>query len=112
MLITVCFKKKFFSQVLNKFHFFLNAFNEVIPVAIVMMGDFLSCHVPSHAYAQELKFHLTQLGHYLHDNTPKLKNTTFILLPGPGDRYCGTASASILPRYFFIINIYNKYSRI
>ncbi|VVC32479.1 DNA polymerase epsilon, subunit B,DNA polymerase epsilon subunit B, N-terminal,DNA polymerase [Cinara cedri] len=98
MIIFICDVFLDDPKVLNKFHTFLNAFNEVIPVAIVMMGDFLSCHVPSHVYAQELKFHLTQLGHYLHDNTPELKNTTFVLLPGPGDRYCGTASASILPR--------------
>lgn len=63
------------------------------------MGDYLSCHVPSHEYAQGLKFHLTQLGRYLHDTTPGLcKQTTFVFLPGPGDRYCGAAGASILPR--------------
>lgn len=71
------------------------------------MGDFLSCRVPSHTYAQELKSHLTQLGHYLHDITPGLcKQTTFVLLSGPGDRYCGAAGASILPRYSFTLNIY------
>lgn len=71
------------------------------PVAIVLMGDYLSCCVPSHEYAKELKFHMTQLGHYLRETTPKLcKNTTFVFLPGPGDRYCGAAGASILPRYF------------
>lgn len=65
-----------------------------------MMGDFLSCHVPSHGYAQELKSRLTQLGHYLNSITPELcKHTTFVLMPGPGDRYCGAAGASILPRY-------------
>jgi len=78
----------------------LNSFNDLAPVAIVMMGDFLSCHVPSHAYARELKTHLTQLGHFLHDNTPGLcKHTMFVLLSGPGDRYSGSAGASILPRY-------------
>lgn len=72
-----------------------------------MMGNFLSCHVPSHMYAQELKSHLTQLGHYLHDMTPALcKHSTFILLSGPGDRYCGAAGASILPRYlYFTLNV-------
>lgn len=80
----------------------LNAFNDVVPVAIVLIGNFLSCRVPSHTYAEELKSHLTQLGHYLHDTTPKLcKHTTFVLLSGPGDRYCGAAGASIFPRYFF-----------
>lgn len=64
-----------------------------------MTGDFLSCHVPTYAYAQMLKLHLTQLGRYLHENTPELcKHTTFVLLPGPGDRYCGAAGANILPR--------------
>lgn len=64
-----------------------------------MMGDYFSCHVPSHKYAQELKSHITQLGHFLHDTTPGLcKHTTFVFLPGPGDRYCGAAGASILPR--------------
>lgn len=69
-----------------------------------MMGDYLSCRVPSHIYAQELKSHLNELGHYIHDMTPVLcKQTTFVLLSGPGDRYCGAAGASILPRYFNII---------
>ncbi|CAH1738723.1 unnamed protein product [Aphis gossypii] len=86
-------------KVLRKFHTLLNSFNDLAPVAIVMMGDFLSCHVPSHAYARELKTHLTQLGHFLHDNTPGLcKHTMFVLLSGPGDRYSGSAGASILPR--------------
>lgn len=86
-------------QVLKKLYTFLNAFNDVVPMTIVMMGDFLSCRIPSHAYAHELKSHLAQLGHYLHDRTPELcKHTTFVLLPGPGDRYCGAAGASILPR--------------
>lgn len=89
-----------FLQVLRKFHTLLSSFNDLAPVAIVMMGDFLSCHIPSHAYAQELKTHLTQLGHFLHDNTPILcKYTMFVLLSGPGDRYSGAAGASILPRY-------------
>ncbi|KAL5233415.1 hypothetical protein ACI65C_000825 [Semiaphis heraclei] len=86
-------------KVLRKFHTLLNSFNDLAPVAIVMMGDFLSCRIPSHAYAQELKNHLTQLGHFLHDNTPGLcKHTMFVLLSGPGDRYCGAAGASIFPR--------------
>lgn len=84
----------------------LSTFNDTAPVAIVLMGDYLSCQIPSHAYANELKFHLTQLGHYLHDTTPELcKHTTFILLSGPGDRYCGAAGISILPRYLIILNI-------
>lgn len=71
-----------------------------------MMGNFLSCRIPSHAYAQELKSHLTQLGHYLQNTTPGLcKQTTFVLLSGPGDRYCGAVGASILPRYIFTLNI-------
>lgn len=68
-----------------------------------MMGDFLSCRVPSSTYAHELKSHLTQLGQYLHDMTPGLcEQTTFVLMPGPGDRYCGAAGASILPRFIYI----------
>jgi len=90
----------FFLQVLRKFHTLLSSFNDLAPVAIVMMGDYLSCRIPSHAYAQELKTHLTHLGHFLHDNTPGLcKHTMFVLLSGPGDRYSGAAGASILPRY-------------
>ncbi|CAI6362828.1 unnamed protein product [Macrosiphum euphorbiae] len=86
-------------KVLKKFHTLLNSFNDLAPVAIVMMGDYLSCRIPSHAYAQELKTHLNQLGNFLHDNTPVLcKHTMFVLLSGPGDRYSGAAGASILPR--------------
>lgn len=64
-----------------------------------MMGDYLSGRVPSHRYAQDLRTHLNELGHYIHNITPVLcKHTTFVLLSGPGDRYCGAAGASILPR--------------
>jgi len=84
----------------------LKAFNDVAPVAIVLMGDFLSCRVPSYEHAKELKSHLTLLGNFLHDTTPGLcKHTTFVLLPGPGDRYCSAAGASIMPRYLYIYTL-------
>uniref|UniRef100_A0A2S2Q6N7 DNA polymerase epsilon subunit n=1 Tax=Sipha flava TaxID=143950 RepID=A0A2S2Q6N7_9HEMI len=99
MIVFVCDVFLDDPKVVKKFHTLLNAYNEVGPVAIVMMGDYLSCRVPSHRYAQELKAHLNELGHYIHDMTPVLcKQTTFVLLSGPGDRYCGAAGASILPR--------------
>lgn len=80
-------------KVMSKLKTFFTAYNECPPIAIVFMGEFLSCPY-GYEHSAQLKASLINLADILYPFT-KLRDTCkFIFVPGRGD----PVAANILPR--------------
>lgn len=84
-------------QVLEKLEVLFAGYNDYPPTAMVMMGNFLSSKQGSQL-ARTLKAKLGLLADLLAKYQNLVKNTRFVIVPGPAD--CLTAN--ILPRWCYL----------
>lgn len=80
-------------KVLDKLKILLSGYNEFPPIAIIVMGEFLSCPYGSE-HSNQLKTALTNFGELVHQFSNLRASCKFIFVPGRGD----PATANILPR--------------
>ncbi|CAK1589796.1 unnamed protein product [Parnassius mnemosyne] len=80
-------------KVITKLKALFNGYNEFPPIAIVFMGEFLSCPY-GYEHSTQLKAALTHLGDIIFQFTKLRETCKFIFIPGRGD----PAAANILPR--------------
>lgn len=80
-------------KVMNKLKVLLSGYNEFPPIAIIIMGEFLSCPYGSE-HSIQLKSALANFGELVHSFPTLRANCKFIFIPGRGD----PATANILPR--------------
>lgn len=80
-------------KVMAKLKTLFSGYNEFPPIAIVFMGEFLSCPY-GYEHSTQLKAALTNLGEIIFPFTKLRETSKFIFVPGRGD----PAAANILPR--------------
>lgn len=80
-------------KVMGKLKTLFSGYNDFPPIAIVLMGEFLS-NPYGHEHSIQLRTALTNLADIIHQFKKLLENTKFIFVPGRGD----PAAANILPR--------------
>ncbi|XP_068624144.1 DNA polymerase epsilon subunit 2 [Battus philenor] len=80
-------------KVINKLKTLFTGYNEFPPIAIVFMGEFLSCPY-GYEHSMQLKAALTNLADVLYPFTKLRESSKFIFVPGRGD----PIAANILPR--------------
>lgn len=80
-------------KVISKLQTLFSGYNDFPPIAIIFMGEFLSCPY-GFEHSIQLKAALTNLGDILYQYTKLRESCKFIFVPGKGD----PAAANILPR--------------
>ncbi|XP_072946418.1 DNA polymerase epsilon subunit 2 [Epargyreus clarus] len=80
-------------KVMSKLKTLFLGYNDFPPIAIIFLGEFLSCPY-GYEHSTQLKAALTNLGDILHPFTKLRESCKFIFVPGRGD----PAAPNILPR--------------